>query len=627
MFTKNKIFLASCVLALLILIADTRLPLGIAGGMPYTLIVLLGWWFRSERQILFVATLCVLLTAAGFFLSPDGGAFWIVVANRALAAFDIGVAATLLIIARRSIRARTANDKRLAQVLDNSSSGVVTFDEDGIIRSFNRAAAEIFRYPEHDVVGRNITILISEPFFFDDITSTTGVLPVGGTKTLETALEVEGRRKGGSAVPLDLGISEMATERGLLFTATVIDISERKRWETKLVESKDRADKANQAKSEFLSSMSHELRTPLNAILGYTQLLKSDRREPLSADQVRATENILQAGDHLLKLIDDVLNLAQIESGGAFVQIAPLDPTPSIAKCTVIAGGLATQAGLAFYDRTSQWNLPEICVDETRLEQILLNLLSNAIKYNRDKGTVTLSVEEKEQGFLRISVTDSGVGIAEERRGEIFRPFARLGKESSEITGSGIGLTITKELVDAMDGRIGFESTFNLGTTFWVEFPVLSGKLTAKTDAELIGAERVISAVTAGHKVLCIEDSPSSLGLLESIISRIPETAMIPAQTGELGMDLAEIHRPDVILMDINLPGISGIETAQRLRASEVTKNIPIIALTARAGTMGKRECAKLGFDLYLIKPIDVEEVTNAIKGFLRSNPHTAAVG
>ncbi len=406
------------------------------------------------------------------------------------------------------------------------------------------------------------------------------------------------------------------------------DLEERVKERTvAAVEAMEEAKRANDAKSEFLSSMSHELRTPLNAMLGFTQLLQSDSDSPLSASQVEATEQVLKSGDHLLNLIDKVLDLAAIESGRVALDVVGQDPTRAIESCSTIAGNLADQNGLAFYDRTSAWSLPEISIDETRFRLVLLNLLSNAVKYNRDGGSVTLSAGAGAGGSLRLSVADTGRGIAEDKQTQLFTPFSRLGLENSNITGTGIGLTITKELVEAMGGTIGFESTLERGSTFWLEFPIVGGTLSVRDHSEkptaAPGSPAAAVATSAAadleprteRTVLCVEDDPSSQKLLESIIKRIPGAAVISAHTGELGLDLAEIHRPDVILMDVNLPGIDGIEALRRLKASPATTNIPVIALTAMASRADRARGMEAGFEEYLTKPISVEQVTAAITG------------
>jgi signal transduction histidine kinase/ActR/RegA family two-component response regulator len=371
---------------------------------------------------------------------------------------------------------------------------------------------------------------------------------------------------------------------------------------------RNEAEEANTAKSRFLSSMSHELRTPLNAILGFTQLLNMDLDQALTAKQRDATDQILKAGDHLMTLIGEVLDLAAIEAGKASLDLKPQDPTPIIEECVAFARTLAEQKDLTFHDRTTGWRLPDFDIDDTRFRQVLLNLLSNAVKYNRDGGTVTLAIQKIDEQKIRFNVIDSGIGIAAEKHAGIFMPFSRLGLENSDITGTGIGLTITKELVEAMGGTIGFESALGLGSTFWIEFPVVRGELSVKERRE-----EIEDTARTGPTVLCVEDNASSLKLLESIIERIPGSTMLAAHTGEIGLDLAEMRQPDIILMDINLPGIDGVETLKRLKETAATKDIPVIAVTARAAPEDKRQGLEAGFTDYLTKPIDVEAITAAI--------------
>jgi len=401
---------------------------------------------------------------------------------------------------------------------------------------------------------------------------------------------------------------------------SISDLTEHKKAEEALIAAKEEAERANNAKSEFLSSMSHELRTPLNAVIGFTQLLRTDPDHPLSPRQEESAELVLKSGEHLLSLIEDVLDLAKIETGNLSLDLTPQDPAESLNSCRGIAGNLAAQKGLTFVDRTKGFSMPRINIDRTRFQQALLNLLSNAVKYNRDGGTVTLSVEESGNGVLRFSVADTGIGIPKEKQDRVFKEFSRLGHENSDIAGTGIGLTITRDIVEAMGGAIGFESDPGRGSKFWIDFPIIEGALAATDqDVPAAGAKtkpRKTAATPYTEKtqtILCVEDNPSSLMLLESIIGRIPGTAMISAHTGELGVDLAEIHVPDVILMDINLPGIDGMEALKRLKTSSATRNIPVIALTARARTSDRGEGMEAGFLEYITKPFNVEEVTSSL--------------
>jgi len=626
---EYRLFAASLALALFILGLDLVLPLGVAGGVPYVAVVLMGWWFPGNRQIAFAWGVSSAFTVLGYAFSPEGGVPWVVLTNRAYALFAITASAGLVIAAKKAAGARQESEQRFAQVLDNAISGVISIDDRGVIQSFNSAAEEIFGYSAMEVIGKNVRMLMPETDSRHHDAYMSNYIRTGEAKIIGIGREVEGLRKGGSVFPMDLGISELITGGNRLFTGTVTDISERKAAEAALLAAKEEAERANTAKSEFLSSMSHEFRTPLNAILGFTQLLNTDRENPLTEGQVEATKHILQSGDHLLSLIDDVLDLAQIEAGKAAVNAEPQNPAAVVENCVAIAGGLANQNKLDFHDRTAGWRLPEISIDATRFQQVLLNLLSNAVKYNRDGGVVTLSVMAPEKGVLRFSVADTGIGIPKEKQAQIFTPFSRLGLENSDITGTGIGLTITRELVEAMGGRIGFESTLNLGSTFCLDFPIVSGDL---SQGDRPGDPVSVSgfgdtAKPAKHTVLCVEDNPSSLKLLETIIERIPDASMIAAHTGELGVDMAIIHRPDVVLMDINLPGISGIEALQRLKASSATKNIPVIALTAKAAARDRKEGLESGFNDYLAKPINIEEVFAALTRSFRDTPKNPRCG
>ena len=569
-----------------------------------------------------MAVLCVALTLVGYLYSTSGGIDWMVATNRFLAVFAIAISAVFLILAKRAAEARSESETRYAQILDTAVSGVISIDENGIVSTFNRAAEDIFGHQAPDMIGRNVKMLMPESFSRNHDGFVANYLITGEARIIGIGREVEGLRKDGTVFPMDLGISELTAGGRRMFTGTVTDISERKGWEADLVAAKEEAEAANAAKSDFLSSMSHELRTPLNAIMGFTQLLQMDTDHPLTVNQVESTKHILQSGDHLLKLIDEVLELAQIEAGRIAVHVETLDPAPIIDSCATIGRNLAQLSGLTFYDKTRDWILPEIDIDPTRFRQVLLNLLSNAVKYNREGGTVSLSVGEGKNGAFRVIVADSGIGIARENQDHIFTPFSRLGLENSDITGTGIGLTITKELVEAMGGGIGFESALDLGSTFWVEFPVTTGKLEVMTRKVRASTD---SAAEADHTILCVEDDPGSLKLLESLIGRIPNTTVIAAHTGEIGVDMAEFYRPDLVLMDINLPGMNGLEALSRLKTSPATKDIPVIALTARASHHDRKKGLDEGFAAYLTKPIDVEEVTNAIKDHLGAAPAAAA--
>ena len=398
---------------------------------------------------------------------------------------------------------------------------------------------------------------------------------------------------------------------------TFRDISERIEAERQLLLAKEEADAANLAKSDFLSQMSHELRTPLNAILGFGQLLASDTETGLNETQAAAVQQILLSGEHLLTLINEVLDLVVIESGKVPLSMEDVEPGTVIEKSLVQSEAFADTNGVRLVDRTARKDLPPVQTDATRFQQVMLNLVSNAIKYNRDGGTVTVDAAKTDDGFLRISVADTGMGIPDARRDDLFIPFTRLVARSSEIEGTGIGLTITKDLIELMGGRVDFESTEGEGSTFWIDLPLATGPGMGARQAEVAMNsldDNAWDAALGERTILYVEDDPASRRLLERIMSRVPALTAIAADTAELALELADAHRPDMILMDIDLPGMDGIEALARLRQNPRTRDIPVVALSASAMLADVERGRAAGFRKYLTKPLNIDETLKTIR-------------
>ena len=364
------------------------------------------------------------------------------------------------------------------------------------------------------------------------------------------------------------------------------------------------AEKANRAKSEFLANMSHELRTPMNAILGFGQIMEYD--STLSDDNKENVHEILKAGNHLLELINEVLDLAKIESGHIDLSLEPVGVFDIVEECLSLASTLADKRGIEL----SHTGLKGITVraDRTRLKQALLNLLSNAIKYNGEGGSVRIEVSPSGNDRLRIRVTDTGPGIPAVRLSELFQPFNRLGAENSDIEGTGVGLTITRRIAGMMGGSVDVESEVGVGSTFWIELPIES-----LPEAELGYRQSAANNPTSTrhidaprHLMLYIEDNPSNLKLVTQILGRRKHIRLLTAHTPELGVQLALALQPALILLDINMPGMDGYQVLEVFKADNRLKAIPVVALTANAMPREIERGQKAGFSAYLTKPLDI---------------------
>ena len=377
------------------------------------------------------------------------------------------------------------------------------------------------------------------------------------------------------------------------------------------------AETANLAKSVFLSNMSHELRTPLNAILGFAQLLEVGKPSP-TPDQMARLNQILKAGWYLLDMISEILDLALIESGKSALSLEPVSLVKILRDCQAMFVPQAEEfhIHLNFLPLDSTWF---VHADQTKLKQVISNLLSNAIKYNREQGTVEVQCSENTPGRLRISVKDSGAGLSAEKLAQLFQPFNRLGQEVGVKEGTGIGLAVSKKLVEIMGGTIGVESTVGVGSEFWIELDL---DIASQPAAVIKLPEEFVSqhkGHAARYTLLYVEDNPANLMLVEQIIEERPHIRMISARDGSRGIALAQEQLPDIILMDINLPGISGIEAMIHLRNDPATKHIPIIALSANAMLCDIEQGLEAGFFRYLTKPIKINEFTEALDAVMTS--------
>ena len=506
-------------------------------------------------------------------------------------------------------------------ILTSANFSIIATDEKGIIQLFNVGAERMLGYRADEVVNRIRPSDIHDPeevmaraqalSLELDTAITPGfeALAFKASRGIEDIYELTYICKDGSRFPAIVSITALRDDYGDVIGYLLIgtDNSVRKRVELELHKAMSIAEKANLAKSDFLSSMSHELRTPLGAILGFAQLMESGSPKP-TPSQKRSIDQILKAGWYLLELINEVLDLALIESGKLSLSPEPVSLADVIRECQAMIEPQAKQRGIGVsFPRLETPYFVE--ADRTRVKQVLINLLSNAIKYNRADGTVTVACVASAPGRVRIRVEDSGEGLSDEEIGQLFQPFNRLGRAATAEEGTGIGLVVCKRLVEHMGGVIGVESTVGKGSVFWFELNLTGDPQVSAGAAVLPEVGRASGqAHPRLHTVLYVEDNPANLMLVEDLIARRPDIRLLTARDGHRGIEIARASLPEVILMDINLPGISGIQALGMLAEDKATAHIPVVALSANAVPRDIAKGLEAGFFRYITKPIKVEE-------------------
>ncbi|HSD89148.1 MAG TPA: PAS domain S-box protein [Kofleriaceae bacterium] len=413
-----------------------------------------------------------------------------------------------------------------------------------------------------------------------------------------------------------LRVTETKTaEQGTV--TTVADVTDDVLRADELRRARETAEAASAAKSEFLSSMSHELRTPLNAILGFAQLLERDRKRPLDDRQQERLGHVLRGGEHLLRLIDDVLDLARIEAGRITVSAEPVDVAGVVRELIAVLEPMAARASIKLEIAIPD-KLPMAIADRTRLTQILMNFGSNAIKYGKPGGHARITIRVIEEGTMRVLVSDDGIGIPPDKQDRIWEPFQRAGQETGPIEGTGIGLTITRRLAELMNGHVGFTSQVGRGSDFWVDLPVHhETSAGAHEAASAIQASPLASTTAAKHKIIYVEDNPSNIAFMKELMEELPTVELLTAPSAEIGLEMIHAHKPDLVIMDVNLPGMSGLEAVQRLRENPETRHIPVIGLSAAALLRDTAKAKDAGFYRYLTKPVKVDELTAVLEELL----------
>ena len=534
---------------------------------------------------------------------------------------------------RHGEEALRESEERFAAVADSTGDWVWASDLQGRLTYSNAVVEAVLGYSVDEVVGQNGFALVHD----DDLARLEVELAAtrerhggrtdsvavrlrhrdGGYRWLEGSLtaaydrsgEPTGYRGSGRDITerleverelhaLTTELEERVAERTRQLEETNQQLSRR---EAQLVAAKVSADRANRAKSDFLSRMSHELRTPLNTILGFAQLLEMDAVEPAERESV---ERILKGGHHLLQLINEVLDISRIEAGTLSLSLEPVHLTASIAEALDLIEPLARQEGLHVRAELSDLEGAWVCADRQRLKQVLLNLLANAVKYNVEDGTVGVGVDLPGDGCARVTVTNTGRVIPAEERGRLFWPFERLGAERTRVEGAGLGLAVAKQLVDAMSGSIGVEALEDrAGSAFWFSLPLTEE---ADVPGAAVEPQPRPPADGAARTVLYVEDDPASVRLMERLVAYRPNVDLLHASTGAAALELARRHRPHLVLLDLDLPDIPGSEVLHLLRSQESTRDIPVLAVSADANTERVRRLLGAGAADYVTKPLEL---------------------
>ncbi|MBI5843160.1 MAG: PAS domain S-box protein [Deltaproteobacteria bacterium] len=561
------------------------------------------------------------------YIRKDGSRFPAIVSVTALRDADNAIIGYLLIGTDNTARKQVeADQKLLAQRLrdhqfytrslfESNIDALMTTDPLGIITDVNKQMEALTGSTRDELIGAPF-----KSYFTDPDRAEAGIKLVLNEKKV-TDYELTARDWDGRETVVSLNATTLYDRDRRLqgVFAAARDVTERKLLDQMLQEknvelerTKSVAERANLAKSEFLSSMSHELRSPLNAILGFAQLMESDSPPP-TAGQKESIIQILQAGWHLLKLIDEILDLAKVESRQVPLSQEPVSLAEVMQECQSMVELQAKQRGIKL--TFPPFDIPFfVMADRTRVKQVLINLLSNAIKYNNKQGTIEVNCTESTPGRIRVSIWDTGAGLDSEQLSQLFQAFNRLGQESGGEEGTGIGLVVAKRLVELMGGQIGVESTVGVGSVFWFELAsVDEPNLSVEVDAAALLAHTHTPGGTRPYTLLYVEDNPANLKLVERIISRQPAIRLLTAVTGNSGIEIARASLPDVILMDINLPGIDGFEALEILRSDPSTAGIPVIAISANAMPSDIKKGLDAGFFQYITKPIKINELMDAM--------------
>jgi len=627
-------YLFTAGLAGAILLLDLSLPLGIAGGVPYVALVLAGRWFPTRRHIILLGVLATVLTALGFFYSPEGEKLWVVLVNRGFALLAIWSVAIILGIVKVSENVRVRQARELERqfqhhrmILNLALDGVITIDDKGIVQSYNPAAEILFGYEAEEVIGNNITMLMPEPYHSEHGGYLKNYLDTGKKKIIGSIREVSGLRKDGTIFPMELSISEPIRGDKIIFTGMCRDISERKQAEKEIIEAKEQAESANLAKSRFLANMSHELRTPLNAVIGYSEMLQEEAEDLGQEDFVPDLKRINTAGRHLLGLINDVLDLSKIEAGEVQMFNETFDVQNVIEEIVGVVRPLVEDSKNTL-QVVCNGDLGTMHADQTKVRQSLFNLLGNAAKFT-ENGKINIDASRENvdgADWVVIRISDTGIGMTAEQTERLFEEFTQADPSTTrKHGGTGLGLAISQRFSRLMGGEITVQSEPDKGSIFTLRLP--AGDMDSDAEHMTATVEQETQSLAthslppaspdASITVLVIDDELDALNILaRHLISEGYQ--VITAQGGKEGLKLAKTLQPAAITLDVMMPNIDGWSVLSELKNDPDTAHIPVVMCTIMEE---KQKGFALGASEYLTKPVDRKKLASIMKRYKCPSP------
>jgi protein-histidine pros-kinase len=517
----------------------------------------------------------------------------------------------------KEIDERKQVEDRFKFVVESAPNAIVLADSSGVITLVNKQTENYFGYNREEIIGKKIELLVPNAIKMGHSNLRSVFISDPTARKMGENRDLFGLKKDGTKIPVEVGLNPISINNKIMILASIIDITERKKAIEEIKNAKTEAERANHEKSEFLSRMSHELRTPLNSILGFAQLMNMGK---LSPTHKKGVDHILNSGKNLLNLINEVLNLSRIEAGELLLSIEPVSLKSIILETFDVVYPLAQESNIILKWDNSEEEQIFVEADQQKLKQVMLNLINNAIKYNNKGGLVTVKAVAIQNEKVRISITDTGIGIAKKEMHKLFTAFQRIGPQFSDIEGTGLGLAVSKKLVEAMDGTIGIDDEVNKGSSFWIELPQAEGQLEGN-QLDVVFETMPSTISTKAGTLLYVEDNISNQELVKQILDMYrPAIRLVTSLYGKDTVKMTLDYKPNVILLDLNLPDINGVKVIKLLQKEPQTKEIPVIVLSADALEIQIEKLLKAGAKNYITKPIDVQEFLKIIDGIMNND-------